>query len=653
MTYGFQVERDTQGRSLIGGSATFAWPAELDLASFPCSKDDPVKIRTQVTLFSVAGVFLVGGLVIGVWTLAQQTLRIQQQQLVDSQAVAIGANTAEMIAATRSVYTSQLVGKLKPHGVNFKQTPGEGEAPLPAVFVTGIAQQIQASAGDHGVQFVLRSGWNINKQQGITTEFERAGWEDLLKQGEALKSLPPAERAAKFQPFSRREKDENGRPIMRVMTADLAGAKNCVDCHNQLEQTAEIRVLRDNAPLKQFELGDVMGAVVTTVPLTKAEAIVAQMSQSQQSISQQLWIAVLIGAGIASIASVLLGRWLAGRLGKVSHRLHEIAGGDGDLTARLDAGCRDELGELGGYFNTFIGRIQQLISAIGGNVTQLQTSSQELSQTATSLASGAEEAKCQSNCVAAAAVEMATNMKLMANSTDAVSSKVQAVADNVDHMTSKLQEVAANAGRAAGVAGRAASIARASSEKIGALGAAADEIGKVISLIQDIADQTNLLALNATIEAARAGEAGRGFSVVAAEVKELAKQTALATQDIRTKIQTIQASTGDSVHSIREITAAIEEVNAFSTSIAAAIEEQSSTTRAIAENVSDVSLASKTVARGVAESAIAADEITRTIAGVDQVAAQTAAGAAQTQVASQQLQMLSVDLQSLVGQFKA
>lgn len=612
-----------------------------------------MKIRTQITASSVLSVLLVGGSVIAVWAYSQRTLQKQQEHLIESQAVAIGVNTAEMIAATRSVYTGDLVAKLKPHGVAFKQSPTDGEAPLPAVFVKAVSKQLQASTGEDGVQFAMRSGWNINKTQGVTTDFEKAGWADLLAQGEALRSVPVGERSVKFKPFFRRELDAAGRPVMQVMTADLAGTQSCVDCHNQLEATAEIRAMRGSAPVKTFALGDVMGAVVTTVPLAKSEAIVAEMQAAQSSISKQLWVAAIAGVVLASLGGTLLGRRLGRRIRAVSGRLYEIAAGDGDLTARLEANGNDELAELSGHFNTFIGRIQGLVGSIGKNVTQLESSSGDLSQTASSLASGAEEAKYQATSVAAAAVEMSTNMKVMAGSTDSVSAKVESVATTVDQITQRLEDVAANAGQAAEVANRAATIARSSSEKVGELGSAADDIGKVISLIQDIADQTNLLALNATIEAARAGEAGRGFAVVANEVKDLAKQTALATDDIRTKIQSIQASSNETVESIRLISETIEEVNAVSRSIAGAIQAQSVSTRSVAQDVSDASLASRTVARGVSESAAAAEEITKNISGVDQVAAQTAAGATRTQLVSRQLATLSLDLQSLVGKFQA
>ncbi|HYW78895.1 MAG TPA: methyl-accepting chemotaxis protein, partial [Thermoguttaceae bacterium] len=187
---------------------------------------------------------------------------------------------------------------------------------------------------------------------------------------------------------------------------------------------------------------------------------------------------------------------------------------------------------------------------------------------------------------------------------------------------------------------------------IGQLGTAADEIGKVIETIQDIAEQTNLLALNATIEAARAGDAGKGFAVVASEVKELAKQTADATEDIRVRIEGIQSSTGEAVVSIGQISDVIHQVNDVSKTIASAVEEQSITTREIAQNVTQTSDAATSVSAGVAQSASASQEITQNIAGVDQGARQTAQGASKTQNASQELAGLAEQLQTLVGQFK-
>jgi methyl-accepting chemotaxis protein len=219
-------------------------------------------------------------------------------------------------------------------------------------------------------------------------------------------------------------------------------------------------------------------------------------------------------------------------------------------------------------------------------------------------------------------------------------------------MTASIAEVARTAQQAADVAQNATQLAEASHQKIGQLGAAADVIGKVIQVIQDIAEQTNLLALNATIEAARAGDAGKGFAVVATEVKELAKQTAGATEDIRKQIVGIQGSSTEAVRSIGEISKVIEDVNDISRMIASAVEEQSITTKEIAKNVAENSLVAETVAGGVAESATVTQEIARGIAELDQVVKQTALGATATLHSGNEVAQIAEQLGALVGQFK-
>ncbi|MBC8356441.1 MAG: methyl-accepting chemotaxis protein [Planctomycetes bacterium] len=332
--------------------------------------------------------------------------------------------------------------------------------------------------------------------------------------------------------------------------------------------------------------------------------------------------------------------------------LKDIAEGEGDLTKRLDASRRDEFGELAGWFNTFVEKLQTIISDLAQNAQTLNGSSTELSEVATTLATGATDATQQSGTVAAAAEEMSVNMGNMARSTEEVSGNVGHVATAVDEMTTSIREVAENAERSASVAAQAATLVGVSNTKIADLGSAADEIGKVIEVIQDIAEQTNLLALNATIEAARAGEAGKGFAVVATEVKELAKQTATATDDIRRRIEGIQGSTGEAVDAIQEISTVINNVNEVSRTIAAAVEEQSITTKQIAQNVSQTASAAELVAKGVNESATASQEITQSIARVDQILRQTASGANQSQSAGNEFSELAEQMQALVSQFK-
>ncbi len=363
-------------------------------------------------------------------------------------------------------------------------------------------------------------------------------------------------------------------------------------------------------------------------------------------------IAAVVGVALALGLGVVMTRAITRPIRRASDMLKDISQGEGDLTKRLAVATQDEIGELAQWFNTFVEKIQQIIARISGDAQTLAGSATELSSTAAQLASGAEETTAQSSTVAAAAEEMATNMSGMAASTEQMSANVKTVASAVEEMTASITEVARNAEQAAAVADSASRLAAESGEKIGQLDAAAAEIGKVIEVIQDIAEQTNLLALNATIEAARAGDAGKGFAVVATEVKELAKQTAGATEDIRRRIEAIQGSTAETVRSMGEITKVIGTVNDVSRTIASAVEEQSITTKEIAQNVAQTASAAELVSQGVSQTASASGEITRNIAGVDTAAKQTAQGAAQTQAAGQELSRLAANLQLAVSQFK-
>jgi methyl-accepting chemotaxis protein len=313
---------------------------------------------------------------------------------------------------------------------------------------------------------------------------------------------------------------------------------------------------------------------------------------------------------------------------------------------------RDEIGDLAKAIARMTENLRAIVVGITTNSQGLASASTELSATATQLAGGAEETTRQSAQVAAAAEQMTTNLNGMSASAEQMSTNARVVATAVDGLTTAIGEVAESAEKTAQVVEAAAQRASTSNSQITNLGHAAEEIGTVIEVIQDIAEQTNLLALNATIEAARAGDAGKGFAVVATEVKELAKQTGSATEDIRKRIELIQLSTDQAVKSVAEFGEIIQHVNEMSRTIASAVEEQNITTKEIAKNVAESSKAAESVARGVAETACVSREIARNIVGVDQAARQAAQGAAQTQTASQDLSRVSEQIHGLLSQLR-
>jgi len=226
------------------------------------------------------------------------------------------------------------------------------------------------------------------------------------------------------------------------------------------------------------------------------------------------------------------------------------------------------------------------------------------------------------------------------------------VATASEEMTATIAEISQNASKAKDITGHAVGKATEASRRVDELGRAAREIDKVTETITAISSQTNLLALNATIEAARAGEAGRGFAVVANEIKELAMQTARATEEIRGKIQGIQGATGVTVSEIQQVSQVIHEVDSIVGTIAAAVEEQSVTTRDIADNVGQASLGVQEVNENVSQAESVTRDIAKEVASVNAASGDIAQSAEAVQASSESLSGLARDLNAMVGKFK-
>jgi methyl-accepting chemotaxis protein len=297
--------------------------------------------------------------------------------------------------------------------------------------------------------------------------------------------------------------------------------------------------------------------------------------------------------------------------------------GAGDLTQEVTVRGEDAIGQLGEAFEKLIASLNHNMTAISRNAQTLAASSDELTSSSQAMAATSGETSAQAGTVSAAAEEVSKN--------------VQTVAAGTQEMTASIREIAKNAHEATRVATSAVRMADVTSATIAKLGESSIQIGKVIKTITSIAEQTNLLALNATIEAARAGEAGKGFAVVANEVKELAKETAKATEDISHKIDAIQGDTNDAVKAIKEIREIIGQVNDISNTIASAVEEQTATTNEIGRNVD--------------EAALGTTDIARNITGVAVSAQSTASGATETEAAAASLSQMAAELQGMVSQF--
>ncbi len=320
--------------------------------------------------------------------------------------------------------------------------------------------------------------------------------------------------------------------------------------------------------------------------------------------------------------SIWIVRGITRPLSKTVQVLRAVSGGD--LRSRLSVDSHDEIGLMGQALNEALENMSRALEAIDRGARKLATSSARLSEISQSLSSASEETAAQAGVVSSA--------------TEQVNNGIHTVSAGSEEMSATICEIARNAAEAAKVAAIAVAVADQTNTTVAQLGESSAEIGGVLKVITSIAGQTNLLALNATIEAARAGEAGKGFAVVANEVKELAKQTALATEDIGHKIEAIQKNTYGAVQAIDQIGTIIKQINEIQANIASAVEEQTATTSEMSRNMQ--------------ESAMGSGEINRIITDLVTATRDTSDGVSETRRAAVELAELAVDLQKQVGRFQ-
>jgi len=499
---------------------------------------------------------------------------IAANSIADSEHNAL--ETVTQFKELRGYYTARVVAKAVQNGLTatVDHANDPKSIPLPATFIHDISEVLKS----RDTRIRLYSAYPFpNRADRTLDAFQQRAWSVL--------SADPKATVEEQQIV-------DGKRILRVAVADTMQAEACVTCHNT----------RADSPKRDWKLGDVRGVLEVTT------SIEAALGRGEQ-LGNYIAAAIAVIAVLLTAIAFAFGRSVSKPLLAMSTAMSRLA--EGDLAVTVPAGGRrDEIGRMAKSLQVFKGHAEAVAQAAAerekleakaraDEKRMLETVSADFNSSVGGIVGGvstaAEELRATAERLMKIAGATGDSTATASASIDNASASAQTVAAAAEELAASVNEIARQVDQSTQIAQEAVQRAERTDRTVAGLSEAANRIGEVIHLIQDIAERTNLLALNATIEAARAGDAGKGFAVVAGEVKGLATQTARATEDISAQIAAIRQVSDESVAAIREIGEIIGRLNQVTTAISAAVEEQSSATRDIAQHVVQTSIAAKDV----------------------------------------------------------